>query len=91
MIVVSVKAPSPPAKCLCAVAETALPGEPVVVVKPPDAEARQSVLEVSRVEVKPAPDATVALSILEVGGIGAKPADARSDISISVSVSVTVS
>jgi hypothetical protein len=42
-----------------------------IVAKPPDAEARQSILEVSSVEVK--------------------PADVRSDISIGVSVSVTVS
>jgi hypothetical protein len=42
-----------------------------IVAKPPDAETRQSVLEVSSVEVK--------------------PADVRSDITLGVSVSVTVS
>ena len=36
-------------------------------------------------------DATIAFEILKVEGVEVKPADVRSDISISVSVSVTVS
>jgi hypothetical protein len=69
MIIVSVKAPAPPARCLCLVAEATPLEEPVAVVKPPDASVLPSVLEVTGVEVK--------------------PADARSDISLGVSVSVT--
>jgi hypothetical protein len=71
MIIVSVKAPVPPAKCLCTVAEVAVLREPVVVIK--------------------SPDARVASSILEVRSIEVKPADVRSDITLGVSVSVTVS
>jgi hypothetical protein len=75
MIIVSVKAPAPPtpppAKCTCTVAEVTVLKEPVVVVKPPDAEVMQGTLEVKSIEVK--------------------PADVRSDITLSVSVSVTVS
>jgi hypothetical protein len=71
MIIVSVKAPAPPTKCLCAVAEVTALKEPVAVVKPPDVEARIGTLEVRSIEVK--------------------PADVRSDITLGVSVSVTVS
>jgi hypothetical protein len=62
-----------------------------IVAKPPDAEVDLSLpAEQPRVVVAP-PSAEIRTSALEVGSVEVKPADVRSDITLGVSVSVTVS